>query len=109
MIFQRVIDIYFKEYLKNLFLTMGITICIVFLFFNILNQNLIIFIAGSLGMKKIELISIIKKAYRLYKAGKSIRTALSLATGGWGFAVNLLANAGLTYLVSNLDNPVITF
>jgi hypothetical protein len=105
----QLIDVDFKEHLKNLFLTISIIICIVFLFFNILNQNLIIFIAGSLGMKKVELISIIKKAYRLYRAGKNIRTALSLATGGWGFAVNLLANAGLTYLVSNLDNPVITF
>ncbi|WP_430602762.1 hypothetical protein [Enterococcus sp. DIV0724b] len=57
-------------------------------------------LSGILGWRQIQVISVIKKAYSLWKAGSSIRAALSAATGGWGWLVSLLAQFGLAYLAS---------
>lgn len=57
-------------------------------------------LSGILGWRQIQVISVIKKAYSLWKAGSSVRAALSAATGGWGWLVSLLAQFGLAYLAS---------
>lgn len=57
-------------------------------------------IAGTLGWKDLQVISVIKTAYSLWRAGNSVRTALSIATGGWGWAVSFLLQFGIAYLAS---------
>lgn len=57
-------------------------------------------LSGILGWRELKVISVIRKAYSLWRAGSSIRAALSAATGGWGWLVSLLAQFGLAYLAS---------
>lgn len=57
-------------------------------------------LSGILGWRQIQVVSVIRKAYSLWKAGSSVRAALAAATGGWGWVVSLLAQFGLAYLAS---------
>jgi hypothetical protein len=57
-------------------------------------------LSGILGWREIKVVSVIRKAYSLWKSGSSVRAALSAATGGWGWLVSLLAQFGLAYLAS---------
>ncbi|MEY8458363.1 hypothetical protein [Lactococcus ileimucosae] len=57
-------------------------------------------ISASLGWRPAKVVSVIRTAYSLWRRGHSLRTALSLATGGWGWAVSLLLQFGIAWLVS---------
>lgn len=88
---------------KTLIKTM-VALFIAIIFFSLGKTVGFVFLAGILGMKQIQLVKIIRTAYQLYRAGRSVRTAISIATGGWGLAINLLVSAGLAWLAHNLNS-----
>ncbi|MFV0556181.1 MAG: hypothetical protein ACK5LM_03630 [Lactovum sp.] len=59
-----------------------------------------ILLAGVLGLKQIKVVSMIKTAYSLWRKGMTVPAALSAATGGWSWAINLLLQFGIAYLAS---------
>lgn len=67
-------------------------------------NSMLAFLSGIIGMSPGTLINTIRYAYYLYRMGFSVREAISIATGGWGFVINLLAGWGISWLVGHLTN-----